>query len=425
MRSWNVPFFIIAIVITAQAVLASPHSEPDGKAVVTSNAAGRRRSAFPPNRSLTPEVGLGDVQFRSYGAAVVAFGMSGGLALWEASDFTSGKASYPLMESAISSTGDLANPVGEPLPLPTGHIPGSVAISFFNHSDTGVVAWVDPMGKGFAARIRTDGHLVDPQPLLLPDTNLRDVSVRCGNDDCLVLWLGFGDFYGNGPMKGARVSPTGSLLDQSPLDVGGWQSGISAVWTGTEYWIARNTNMEDPTLGYVRVLEVLPLRGSALGSPIASLSSQNPSIGKGAIAWNGSEALMAWYSTFGDAVSAHNEVRYSRIDRSGRLLDGPQGVLLGTAPPPLYLTDSGSPTPWDGQVTWDGISFIVTWEGQQGSTFFERVTSEGRRLDGDFPNAGFSLPAPAPATVVGIGQGRSVISYYPSFGPSRIRVMKE
>jgi hypothetical protein len=109
--------------------------------------------------------------------------MSGGLALWDASDFTSGKASYPLMESAISSTGDLANPVGEPLLLPSEHIPGRVAISFFSHSDTGIVAWVDPMGKGFAARIRTDGHLVDPQPLLLPDANLRDVSVRiCGWD---------------------------------------------------------------------------------------------------------------------------------------------------------------------------------------------------------------------------------------------------
>ncbi len=423
MKPWKVPVLIFAAVIAAQDVIASLRYEPDAK-ILASIAAGRRRSAVPPIRVLTPEVTLGDKQFQSYGAAVIAFGMSGGLALWEASDAVNGKASYPLMESAISTNGDLANPVGEPLPLSTENKYGRVALSFLSHSDTGIVAWVDPIDKGYAARIRTDGHLLDTEPLLLPDNNLRDVSVTCGDDDCLVLWLGFGDFYGNGAMKGTRVSAAGSLLDPSPLNIGGWQSGISAVWTGSEYWIARNTLL-DEAHGYAQILEVLPLRGSSLGAPITRIDSQSPSIGSGSIAWNGFEALLSWYSTVRDAVSAHNEVRYSRIDRSGSLLDGPQGVLLGTAPPPLSYTDSGSPTPWDGQVTWDGMSFIVTWEGQQGSTSFERITSEGRRLDGDFPNAGFVLLAPAPATVIGIGQGRSAISYYPSFGPSRIRVMKE
>jgi hypothetical protein len=426
MSSRNLPFFIFAIIISARLVLASPQFESDRKEALTSNAAGRRRAALPATRSLTPEVSLGDNRFRSYGPAVVAFGMSGGLALWEASDDTQAKASYPLMESPISSTGDLVNPVGKPLPLPSEHVPGRVAISFFTHSDTGIVAWIDNGGKAFAARIGTDGQLLDPQPLLLPDIDVSQVSVTCGDHDCLVLWLNFGDFYGNGGMKGTRVTTTGSLLDPLPLDFGGWQSGISAVWTGTEYWIARNTIMLDQTShGYFQILEVLPLRASGLGSPIASVDSHDPSIGKGSIAWNGFEGLMAWYSTVSDSYSAHNEIRYGRIDSNGRLLDGAQGILIGTAPPPLNLTDSGSPTPWDGQVTWDGTAFIVTWEGRQGSTFFERITSAGQRLDGDLPNAGFSLPAPAPAAVVGIGQGRTVISYYPYSGPSRIRVMQE
>ena len=427
MSSRNLPFFIFAIIISARLVLASPQSEHDGKGVLTSNAAGRRRAALPPTRSLSPEVSLGDSTFQSYGPAVVAFGLSGGLALWEAGVSSYGKASYPLMESPISSTGDMVNPAGQPLPLPSEHVPGRVAISFFTHSDTGIVVWSDPRGKGFAARISTNGQLLDPQPLLLPDINVSEVSVTCGDHDCLVLWLNFGDFYGNGGMKGTRVTTTGSLLDPLPLDFGGWQSGISAVWTGTEYWIARSTSMLDQTAhAYFQILEVLPLRASGLGSPIASVDSHNPSIGKGSIAWNGFEGLMAWYSTVSDSNSAHNEIRYSRIDSNGGLLDGSQGVLIGTAPPPLYLTDSGSPTPWDGQVTWDGTAFIVTWEGRQGATFFERITSAGQRLDGDLPNAGFSLPAPAPAAVVGIGQGRTVISYYnPYSGPSRIRVMQE
>jgi hypothetical protein len=424
MSARTLPFCIVAIIISTRLVLASPQSDDAKRS--TSNAAGRRRATVPVTRFLTPEVTLGDNHFLSYRPAVVAFEASGGLALWEAAVTTNGKSSYPLMESAISSNGDLVNPAGQLLQLPSEHQPGSVAISFFTHSDAGIVAWIDNIGKAFAARIGTDGQLLDPQPLLLPELGfVRQVRVTCSDHDCLLLWLNFGDLYGDGAMKGVRVSTTGSLLDPLRLDIGGSQSGISAVWTGTEYWIARIRTGLDPTShGYFATLEVLPLRSLALGSPILSLDSS--SIGTGSIAWNGNEGLMAWYATVSDSNSAHNEVRYSRIDSDGHLLDGAAGVLIGTAPPPLSYTDFGTPTPWDGQVTWDGKAFIVSWEGQTGATFFERITGAGQRLDGDFPNAGFSLAAPAPAAVAGIGQGRTVISYYPSNGLSaRIRILQE
>jgi hypothetical protein len=392
-------------------------------------------ASLPPALSLSHEIALGDLRFQSGGAAAVAFGATGGLAVWGARDaYANG--TEQLMASAITLTGDLVNPVGQPLPLPTSEaLPAGVAISFFTHSDTGILVWVDTRGNALAARIRTDGQLLDPQPLRFPDIDVVQVSVTCGDHDCLVLWLQFGDLYGRGPMKGARISDSGALLDPVPLDIGVAQTGLSAIWNGSEYWIVTTADSSSPDNSFTRGLQLLPLRSSGLGSPITFVD--DVFVGSGSIAWNGFEGLLAWNSMAGDYPLTHNEIRYSRIDGNGSLLDGAHGVLIGTAPPPVSFTDSGSPTPWDGRVTWDGMTFIVTWAGPvdplvpytETSTLFERVTSAGKRLDGDFPNAGFSLPAPVPAAVVGISQGRTVISYEKSvlqagFG-SRMRVMQQ
>jgi hypothetical protein len=388
---------------------------------------------LPAALSLSREVPLGDLRYESGGAAAVAFGLNGGLAVWDARDADANHTEQ-LMASVITSNGDLENPVGQPLPLPASEAEaGSVAISFLTHSDTGMLAWVNTRGEALAVRIRTEGQLLDPQPLRLPDPNVRQVSVICGDHDCLLLWLQFGDFYGRGPMKGARISDIGALLDPVPLNLGDSQSGLSAVWTGSEYWIVASAASTSPDNGFVRRLQVLPLRSSGLGAPIASID--DVLVGDGSIAWNGFEGLLAWNSMVGAYPLTHNEIRYSRIDGDGRLLDGTNGVLIGTAPPPVSFTDSGIPTPWDGRVTWDGMTFLVTWAGPLGSsissdaTLFERVTSAGQRLDGDFPNAGFSLHAPVPAAIVGVGQGRTVISYEKSalelgFG-SRMRVLQQ
>jgi hypothetical protein len=399
-------------------------------------AAALAAATLPATLSLTNEIPLGDLRFQSAGAAAVAFGLSGGLAVWDAYD-ANANGTAQLMESSITNSGDLVNPVGQRFPLPFEAPLASRAISFVTHSDTGIFAWSDSRGKAFAVRIRTDGQLLDPQPLLLPDDkHVHQVSVTCGDHDCLVLWLGFDDFYGNGPLKGARISETGALLDPVPLDIGASQSGISAVWNGSEYWIVTTAVSSSPDNDFVRRLQLVPLRSSGLGSPFAFVDSVPfvDFLGDGSIAWNGFEGLLAWNTTTGAYPSTHNEIRYSRVDGNGRLLDGGHGVLIGTAPPPVSFTDSGFPTPWDGRVTWDGMSFVVTWAGPYLSpvsnwTLFERITSAGQRLDGDFPNAGFTLSALVPATVVGIGEGRTVISYGKggsgvTFG-SRIRVLQQ
>jgi hypothetical protein len=391
-------------------------------------------ASLPPALSLSHEITLGDLRFQSSGAAAMAFGVTGGLAVWDSHD-ASAKGTEQLMASAITLTGELVNPVGQPL-LPTSEAPpAGVAISFFTHSDTGIIAWVDTRGNALAARIRTDGQLLDPQPLRLPDIDVGQISVTCGDHDCLVLWLQFGDLYWRAPMKGARISDSGALLDPVPLDIGVVQTGLSAIWNGSEYWIVTTADSSSAN-NFTRGLQLLPLRSSGLCSPITFVDEVF--VGNGSIAWNGFEGLLAWNSMVGDYPSTHNEIRYSRIDGNGRLLDGAHGVLIGTAPPPVSFTDSGFPTPWDGRVTWDGMTFIVTWTGSlvsptlsylERSTIFERVTSAGKRLDGDFPNAGFSLRATVPAAVVGISQGRTVISYdggvlRADLG-SRMRVMQQ
>src|SRR5438105_13098021 len=71
-------------------------------------------ATLPATLSLTNEIPLGDLRFQSAGAAAVAFGMSGGLAVWDARDAYANETEQ-LMESGITNTGDLVNPAGRPL----------------------------------------------------------------------------------------------------------------------------------------------------------------------------------------------------------------------------------------------------------------------------------------------------------------------
>lgn len=251
-----------------------------------------------------------------------------------------------------------------------------------------LVAWRDarvPLKSCIvAARISTDGVVLDPTGIVLPCSST-------GNMRPAIAWNGSAWFVAwavNKKVVGTRLSTTGVLLDPGLLtladDAG--RPGIAIASHGTGFLVAYTSDQTSPVLHYRR----LGPDGAPLGAgptivptpPVGPLTDFNPALAHGASGY-----LLA-YSYAVSANEAHLAAR--RIAPDGALLDASEIALAATPAPP--------------SVASDGSGWLVAWPTTAGVHAL-RLQADGALVDG-FGGIALTTPVtPSGADLVSVVRG--------------------
>ncbi|HXK17907.1 MAG TPA: hypothetical protein VNG33_08895, partial [Polyangiaceae bacterium] len=225
-----------------------------------------------------------------------------------------------------------------------------------------LVAWVEPQAaQVLAARVATDGQVVDATPLLVGSgTGQRSSpSVASDGTDYAVVWddaaNGTDDIFAAhvssaGVASTAAAIASGSETQTNP-GVASNGSGYLAVWQESTGIHGARLAPDTSLVGSLLVAGGRPDNG---GTSVAAL---------GSVASNGKDYLVVWV----DAGTART-VYAARVDAQGTVLDA-NGLSLGPIDP--------GERP---RVEWDGSSYLVVWKGAvtaQGSLHAASVSADG------------------------------------------------
>jgi len=225
------------------------------------------------------------------------------------------------------------------------------------------------------ARVSATGALLDSGGIDLT-TNMPnpqgEPSVAFDGTNYLVVWNNSLLMNGhNQEVVGARVSPSGVLIDPIPFVVA--QENESQWWPhvafdGTNYlvvWLDTRNEYLAPDVYGARVTpaaEVLDPHGIAISVVWGSAQSVP------CLAFNGTHYLVVW----DDTRDGYDNVYGARVSTAGVVLD-PDGIRITTMS-----------CNWDGdfRVASDGTNYLVAWSSASDSRVYgARVSTEGVVLD--------------------------------------------
>jgi hypothetical protein len=257
--------------------------------------------------------------------ASIAFGGGTFLVTWSTGE------SADIAGTRVSPAGTVLDPGG----FAISQAPGIQANPDVAYGDGNfLVAWDDarlaPDGRDvFGARVSPDGTVLDPAGIALstgPGWQVQP-SVAFGVDSFLVAWLDYASPAG-ADVVGARVGPTGSLLDPAGIPIGdepGSAGRPAVAFNGTDHLVVwqdgRTTGQGVFGARVDRSGVVLDPDGITVSS-VSELVYADP-----VVTSLGTTFLVGWYDNrsgdFFDAVSA-------RVDGAGRNLD-PEGRTISEA----------------------------------------------------------------------------------------------
>jgi phosphoribosylformylglycinamidine (FGAM) synthase PurS component len=240
-----------------------------------------------------------------------------------------------------------------------------------------LVAWEDYRnGSNFevyGARVTPEGAVLDPSGLAIALANDDQYYVKVGSDSAnfLVVWEDNRGMSTN--IYCARVTPSGTVLDPSGIDVSQAPDDeyTPAVGFGGGHFLVA---WEDYSVGDdIFGARVTPA-GTVLdpGGFIISTAPQDQY--SPAVAFDGTNFLVVWED--GRSVSWYEnyDIYGARVTPAGTVLD-PSGFAISQAAGEQYLPAVG----------FNGTEFLVVWEdyrnGYQGDIYGARVTPQGAVLD--------------------------------------------
>ncbi len=242
-----------------------------------------------------------------------------------------------------------------------------------------LVVWTDDRnyetGQGFTdiygARVSPTGEVLDSQALPIATGSGFQFKPRAVFDgaNTLVAWwhLDYVDFHGDPIYQAyvARVSPGGVVLDPTPiaLPLISWgDAPLALASNGTSTLVAAD--------GYDGVIAVLVGQDGAVGPPLFLMSQPGQWYGLNpAAASDGAGYVVTWIGP----TSPAGEVYGARISPEGVSLD-PEGFLVS---PPPTVTRSSS-------VDFDGSNSIVVWANEAAGiegVYGARIGPGGQVLD--------------------------------------------
>jgi hypothetical protein len=295
------------------------------------------------------------------GAPDIAAGGPGYLAV-----FTSERAgAISILAQRLDPQGNALDP--QPIELDAGAALGHPRVAW--NGSVFLVVWQDELGLSFPTddlvrgrRVAADGTLPDPAPFQVMQGATPDVDAA-GGLFLVAARYAFTTqiFY----THAVRLDGAGTLLDPSPLLVGGNYARFPSVGSFGDRWIVawqRNPTHDNPSAS-ARARVVL-----TSGAMLADVS-----IGAGstpAVAASGTTALVAWRTA---GLSGQ------RLDRDGNYL-GAGATLVSSG---FDMLRPG--------LAWDGARFVLAWEDlrhqaawfdDRRDVFAARIAEDGTVLDG-------------------------------------------
>jgi hypothetical protein len=231
----------------------------------------------------------------------------------------------------------------------------------------------------YGTRVSPDGRLLDPGGIAIcTDTTYQgSPSVAFDGTNYLVVWSdqrGYGDIYG------ARVSPSGVVLDTSGVAIStanSYPTYPSVAFDGTNYlvvWADHRAGYDSSDIYGSRVTPGgVVLDPNGIGISTTANSQNMPSV-----AFDGVNYLVVWQDE-GIRPYYHYYIYGCRVSPSGVVLD-PGGIAISTNP---YFQVRPS-------VAFDGTNHLVVWSDGRNSNsdiYGARVSPAGIVLD----TAGISI----------------------------------
>jgi MYXO-CTERM domain-containing protein len=277
-----------------------------------------------------------------------------------------------------------------------------------------------------AQLISSDGKQVGtPFPITSASQSTKEPAVASDGTNFLVVWDD--NDRGSGGIRGVRISPTGQILDSSPLLLSSLKNVLTLhlTWVGTEYILDFQNTVASPAATQLLrisssgvpldakpvITSVFPQRqtriaatsdrlllidsgiqapegswlkmdGTASGEPAIPLCAAANRQTWPTVVWNGSVYLAVWYD---DRTIKNPQVRGQILDATGRPLLADSFLITQAsdlATEPYEVDGPGGRL----GVASDGKDFFVAWSltyASESQVRAARVSAAGKVLDSD------------------------------------------
>lgn len=236
-----------------------------------------------------------------------------------------------------------------------------------------LVVWTDldpsTAGNGtVGVRVSPAGSILDATPIQIMSGYWPAVGASTSGD--FLVAAAVPDTYDTNRLRGVRVSSVGAVLDATPLVLGtnyAVAPDVAPLGTGWVVTWARYVSHDDSRSA--ASYTVVSATGTVgVESRVRTVGSLDRETGV-SVASDGTNALVVW-SDYGD-------IRGRLIDSAGTLLGNGRGVSINTQ----------ANTQFDPDVAWNGSTYAVTWtdyrrhtglEPGEGDVYTTPVTTTGR-----------------------------------------------
>jgi hypothetical protein len=226
-----------------------------------------------------------------------------------------------------------------------------------------------------AARVTSAGQVLDPNGLVLAPNAAEQVypTVAFDGTNALAVWqdyrTGAADIYG------ARVTPSGTVLDSAGFLISGAgerQEFAEMAFDGTNYILVWEDYRNNTWVGDIYAARVTPeaqvLDPAGIPVQVDTFYEQTPALASG-----GNVSLLLWTGWPPPALEA--DVQMKRVSAAGVVLDSTPTSVAAYCP---YQ--------WDPAVAFDGTNYLVVWEDDRNGSFeadihAARVSPTGQTLD--------------------------------------------
>jgi len=250
----------------------------------------------------------------------VAFDGTNYLVVWHDGRGSSG--GWSIYGARVTPQGDVLDPNGFVIcdePMNQEH--SSVGFDGTNY----LVAWYDwrpnndqIFGSIYGARVSPSGNVLDSPAFQIADRARGQIqpNVVCGGDECLVVWNtdypNVGTEFRLSDVWGRRISTTGAILDQQGIPIAtafGHQFGAVAGYGNGRYLVAWSESTGRESIGAVYG-QVLEQRQVLLAPSGAYRAPQTSARNLGSDSWAIESAPIASYASAGLAFSARNSYAF-------------------------------------------------------------------------------------------------------------------
>jgi len=285
-------------------------------------------------------------------------------------DYRYGLYSSEIYGARVDATGNLLDSPSLMLcTAPFGQYSPYIAFDGTNYC----AAWTHNIGGAWAAkgtRVSSAGVVLDPAYINISSAgNALSSQITSSGTNFLVVWVDYRNSYTSPDIYGARIDPTGNVLDPAGIAIStlnGLEYKPSVGFGGMYYlvaWEDMRNGLYDIYCARIDVNGVL-VDPSGIGVAMADSLQRNSSI-----AFDGVNFLIVWQ----DKRNGSYDIYGARIGQNGTVFD-PNGIAISTA-----VNDQISPS-----VTFDGSNYVVVWEdlrAQPSDLYGATVSTSGVVID--------------------------------------------